>query len=177
MIRSACLSLAILAGITASATAQVSVRVPFVQVEVGDPGVYVRAPFVRVWVPTGQPVYRVVPAQPAMPPAGQPLHQPRVVPVEPPAAAPDENAAAPKPIQTQHPTVEEFARNFQARPGNYDVTMINPVTKQPTSVRFTLPDGSPRRVIVNARELEFFYGLRKFVRIEFDQDGAQVVTR
>ena len=38
-------------------------------------------------------------------------------------------------------------------------------------------DGTPRRVMVRRNEIEFDYGLRRFVRIEFDQDGAQVISR
>jgi hypothetical protein len=74
-------------------------------------------------------------------------------------------------------TIEQFAKSFQPKEGNYEVTLVNPVTNQPTTVRFTLPEGAPRRVNVSRNEIEFSYGLRRFVRIQFDRDGAEVVTR
>ena len=74
-------------------------------------------------------------------------------------------------------TPDEFAKTFQPKPGSYEVTLLNPVTNQPTPVRFTLPDGSPKRVLVHRREIEFEYGFRRFVRIQFDRDGATVVSR
>ena len=50
-------------------------------------------------------------------------------------------------------------------------------TNQPTTVRFCLPEGTPRRVIVKRDSIEFVYGLRQWVRIEFDRDGATVTSR
>jgi hypothetical protein len=44
-------------------------------------------------------------------------------------------------------------------------------------VRFSLPEGTPRRVVVRENEIEFRYGLRQFVRIQFDEDGALVTSR
>jgi hypothetical protein len=73
--------------------------------------------------------------------------------------------------------METFAKQFQPRAGSYEVSMINPATGQPATVRFTLPEGMPKRVIVGRFHVEFFYGLRHFVRIEFDRDGAQVISR
>jgi hypothetical protein len=74
-------------------------------------------------------------------------------------------------------TLEEFSRSFQPKAGSYEVVLQNPLTLQPTPVRFTLPEGTPRRVLVHRRDIEFIYGPRQFVRIEFDRDGAQVVAR
>lgn len=84
-------------------------------------------------------------------------------------------------METQTPSealsLEAFAKSFEARKGNYEVVLMNPVSKQATPVRFSLPDGTPRQVQVTADALEFRYGPRQFVRIRFDQDGAEVVSR
>jgi hypothetical protein len=55
--------------------------------------------------------------------------------------------------------------------------MLNPVTGTPAKVRFSLPEGSPRRVSVYRNELEYYYGPRQYVRIQFDRDGAIVTSR
>jgi hypothetical protein len=161
--------------------AQVYVRAPFVRVGVGN-GVFVQAPYVNLYVPpTGPVVYPYGPPIILAPPPGNgpflpPQPQP-IQPIQPVPPAKDDNAP-PLPVQPiQAPTLEGFAKSFQAKAGSYDVTMINPVTGQPTVVRFTLPEGSPKRVIVRRYEIEFFYGLRHFVRIEFDRDGATVISR
>ena len=91
---------------------------------------------------------------------------------------PDAKNAPPPPLQpVQAPTLEAFSKTFQAKAGSFDVTLINPVTKQPTSVRFSLPEGTPRRVVVTRDSIEWVYGLRQWVRIEFDRDGATVISR
>lgn len=209
MLRIAALSMAAWMGLLATATpgnAQVSVRVPFVQVETGGPGVYVRAPFVRVWVPnTRPPVYYVpgpgvqvvpqappppvfVPANPAplpapspapanVPPAPVNQSEPTLPPPQQLVPGTSDVPPAPQALQVRYPTLSEFARSFQARPGQYDVTLINPVTQQPVQVRFALPDGAPRRVIVDRDEIEFRYSLRQFVRIQFTSSGVIVVNR
>jgi hypothetical protein len=168
-------------GIVSTSSAQVWVRAPFVRVGVGD-GVYVRAPFVNLWIPGGatySPIYGplygpplVAPpaTAPTMPPASEGLAAPKQI-------APLDNVP-PLPIQpVSVPTLDGFAKTFQPKAGSYDVTMINPTTNQPTQVRFTLPEGSPRRVIVNRNSIEFVYALRTWVRIEFDRDGAMVTAR
>ena len=73
--------------------------------------------------------------------------------------------------------MESVARTFQPRAGSYDVSIINPLTGQPAAVRFTLPEGTPRRVIVGRDHIEFVYNLRQFVLIEFNRNGATVVAR
>lgn len=73
-------------------------------------------------------------------------------------------------------TIEDFARTFQPKAGQYEVTLLNPLTREPNVVRFTLPTGTPR-VDVFRRDIEFRYPGRTFVRIEFDRDGAQVISR
>ena len=168
-------------GMVSGAQAQVWVRAPFVRVGVGD-GVYVRAPFVNLWIPGGPtyssiygPVYGpsvIAPpsAVPAMPLASEGLPAPK-------QTVPFDNGAPP-PIQlAKAPTLDGFSKTFQPKAGNYDVTIINPTTNQPTQVRFSLPEGMPRRVIVNRNSIEFVYALRTWVRIEFDRDGAMVTAR
>ncbi len=180
-------------GIASACEAQVFIRAPFVRVAVGD-GVSVRAPFVNLWVPPDGPYYgpnvygpRIIYMQPpgvaVQPQPNQPfppqplpvLPQPQVVPVQPKPEIKDD---APVPIQpVQAPTLEAFSKSFTPKAGNYEVTILNPVSKQPTTVRFILPEGMPRRTHVTRDSIEFVYGLRQWVRIEFDRDGVQVTAR
>jgi hypothetical protein len=60
----------------------------------------------------------------------------------------------PPPPPNRAPTLDEFARTFQAKAGAYQVTIQNPVTGLATVVRFTLPEGTPRRVLVHRRSIE-----------------------
>jgi hypothetical protein len=164
--------------------AQVFIRAPFVRVGVGD-GVYVRAPFVNLYVPPaggvvygpyGPPPAYIVPQQPL--PATEQLPAPQPVPVPQPLPQVKDANAPPQPVvATQVTSMEAFAKNFQPKAGSYEVTMLNPLTNKPATVRFTLPEGTPRRVIVGRDHVEFFYGLRHFVRIEFDRDGPTVIAR
>ncbi len=79
--------------------------------------------------------------------------------------------------QTDAPTLEQFVKNFQPKAGNYDVSIVNPVNNKATNVKFTLPEGNPRRVHLRQNEIEFDYGIRRFVRIEFDNEGAMITSR
>lgn len=203
MIRIASLSVVALMGLffaAVPADAQVVIRAPFVQVETGS-GTYVRAPFVRVWVPNSRPTYvmpgpgvQVVPAPvappvfvPVMPPPAtfdpapnlpQPQQvQPNNVPPLPQPFPDNVQPPPPAPIQARYPTLDEFARTFQAKAGQHDVTVINPVNGQPTELKFALPEGSPRRVIVDRDEIEFRYSIRQFVRIQFTNNGAVTTIR
>lgn len=74
-------------------------------------------------------------------------------------------------------SVDAFVKTFKPRGGSYELELLNPVTKTPTTVRFTLPEGTPKSVEYRGNTLEFRYGPRSFVRIEFDKDGALVTTR
>jgi hypothetical protein len=174
MFRAITLGLLAMGGImtaTSSAQAQVFVRAPFVRVFVG-PGVSVRAPFVNIDLP-GRPFF-MVPAPSAYIP---PQHK-EYVPPQPKVAPTEEDIPdAPKSIVENPLTLQAFAKSFKAREGSYQLKIVNPVTKTPTMVRFSLPDGTPRRVIVRETEIEFSYGLRHFVRIQFDEDGAVVTSR
>lgn len=185
-------------GLTSAAEAQVFVRAPLVRVQVGPPGTYtyVRAPFVNLFVPEysppiyyGPPIILNQQPQIFVPPAPTPLGPP--MQVEPPIGKPvplpqngkpaleNPDLTPPQPLQNgqQTMTLDQFAKSFQPKAGNYEVTLLNPVTGQATPVRFSLPEGTPRRVHVRRTEIEFDYGIRRFVRIEFDRDGAQVVAR
>ncbi len=75
------------------------------------------------------------------------------------------------------PTVEEFARSFQAKPGVHDVTIRNPATGEPNKVHFVLPDDTVRRVVFDHTSIEFDYGLLRFVRIDFETKGPVVSAR
>jgi hypothetical protein len=192
MKRTILLSAAVLAGwlgMVSASQAQVFVRAPFVRVAVGD-GVAVRAPFVNLWIPPDGPTYyspfgpRVVYVQPPPPPViVQPQPAPAPQPFVPPAPQPVPKPpivddAPPQPAQpAQVMTLEAFSKSFKAKAGSYELTLLNPVTKQPAVVRFTLPEGTPKRVHVTRDSIEFIYGLRQWVRIEFDRDGVQVTTR
>ena len=170
MKRTLILSAAILLGwlgVVSVSQAQVFVRAPFVRVWVGD-GVGVRAPFVNIYVPPGpRTVYMPPPVIFEAPPPTpvQPV-QPKIEPVP-----------APQPLPGQAQSLEVFAKTFQPKAGTYEVTLVNPANQQPTAVRFTLPEGTPRRVITTPDSVEFFYRIGHWVRIEFDRGGAIVTAR
>src|SRR6516165_1699573 len=161
MLRYFLFSLLALAGLVAEAApsrAQVFVRAPFVRVVVG-PGVYARAPFVtysNIWTPP-------VVVEPT-PQAVEVLPSPQEMP---------EKSAPPAKVGKAM-SLSEFAKSFQPRGGMHDVLLINPLTQAATPVRFSLPEGTPRRVIVDPQGVEFGYGLRHFVRIHFNADGVVV---
>ncbi|MSU77839.1 MAG: hypothetical protein EXS16_07055 [Gemmataceae bacterium] len=165
-----CAVMMALVGVSAS-EAQVVIRVPFVRINIGD-GVSVRAPFVKVYVPPSGPVYPPPVVVESLPP-------PVVIPgPKDPFLSVEKSFTPPLPIQpVQAPTLEQFSRTFQAKAGAYEVVIVNPITKQPTLVRFMLPEGEPRRVLVRRDAIEFVYGIGRWVRIEFDRDGVQVTTR
>jgi hypothetical protein len=178
--------------IAAPAWAQVVVRVPFVRVETGGPGTYVRAPFVNLFIPSGPPVYYGPPPgvylgpPPPFVAASPPgtLPQPRVAPQQLPAGPAEVKPVNPKiipdppaPAQPlKAPTIDEFVKAFKPKAGNYEITLMNPVNKNAETVRFSLP-GEPQRVRATANTIEFEFGPRRFVRIEFDQDGPLVISR
>jgi hypothetical protein len=158
-----------------SAPAQVYVRAPFVSVWVGPPGspggVYVRAPFVSVHVDRRPPMV-VMPAQPpaqapvpANPDDGTLLPPPRLLT---PGTAPQDGSV-------RVPSVEEFAASFRPVPGSYEVAMIHPLTGTPVTVQFTLPPGRTPKISVHRRELEFDYGERD-VSIRFQRGGKVKVS-
>ena len=201
-----CLAVGGLLSAVPPARAQVSIRLPFVRVQVGGPGVAVRAPFVDYFAPSYPPPYyygyyavprtyyyvapqpyRVELATPAVPtpapqqsePAQAEGAQPEQLPPPKRDDVPDQPDDAPPPAAgpAEAMTLEQFAKSFKPKAGSYEVELLNPVTRQPDRVRFTLPEGAPRRVDTRRNEIEFNYGPRQFVRIEFDRDGAIVTSR
>ncbi len=165
-------------GWTSVTQAQVIIRAPFVRIAVGD-GVSIKAPFVRI--NTGEfgygPYYGPPVAGQPMPPALD-VFQPPVPQKLPRVPQAKEDIAPPLPLQPVDAlTLEQFAKSFKPKAGFYEVTMLNPVTKRPTNVRFTLPEGTPNRILTNRNSIEFVYGLRQYVRIEFDKDGAIITSR
>jgi hypothetical protein len=161
--------------------ADVFVRVPFVGVYVGPPGVSVRAPFFRLNVPSGPPVV-VLPAQPVPVVPGSPDVQPMPpLPPEPVAHQPPPLPVPPAPsavVAVRPQTLEEFAASFKPAPGTYETVLINPITKNPVKVTFSLPPGNPK-IRVFPRRLEFDYGSRReSVEIRFDRkDRVHVQSR
>lgn len=150
------LSLAILAVWSPPTRAEVYIRVPFVTIRVGRP-----APVAPpVGVPLPPPTAPSAPVAPGTPPP---------VPVEPlpPSPVP---AVVPAPI-SRAPTLSEFAASFRPVPGRFEVVMEHPVTHLPVQVCFTLPPGTPRRVRVHRREIEFVYAHCR-VEIRFLHNGT-----
>jgi hypothetical protein len=194
------LSLVVVTLAATAASAQVVVRAPFVRVETGGGYTAVRAPFVNLFIPSAPPVYYGPPPGvylPGPPPFPQPnpgmatLPPPRTVPLPPPPgpvapkAVPPASVeppvqpdlTPPAPIQPpKAPTIDEFVKSFKPKAGNYEVTLTNPVNRQAEIVRFSLP-GEPQRVRTTRNSIEFVYGPRQFVRIEFDQDGPMIISR
>lgn len=201
------LTLTAMLATTVNASADVYIRAPFVRVQVGGSGTHVRAPFVNIFSPRTERVLVMPEAetapeskapQPAQPEFKAPA--PEVIPApgkkapigngapKPPPPAPEPKAPpAPKPLEPEPApapggleqvlTLEQFVDSFQPKAGNYEVTFLNPVSRKATTVQFSLPEGTPRRVQANGNQIEFDYGARKYVRIRFDRDGAEVVSR
>lgn len=173
----------------------VYVRAPFVSVFAPSvPRVYVM-PGADVLPPANaspqqQPQAEAIPNLPKktpafQPPAPKPMSDeslpkpPKKTPAFPPPQPKSDDAPpAPAPGGLERVlTLEQFTKGFQPKAGNYEVTLLNPVSKQATTVRFTLPEGTPRRVHVSGNQIEFDYGPRQYVRIRFDRDGAEVISR
>jgi hypothetical protein len=140
------------------------------------PGIQITPPFVSP--APGQSSPPNVPSPPRPLPSTQepPLDdRPRPAPENlPPANVLQE------PVATTSANVlsfDQFVKSFQPKAGSYEIAVLNPLTKQPTTVRFALPPGSPERVLAGQSYLEYRYAGRQFVRIEFDRDGATVISR
>jgi hypothetical protein len=196
------LAVALSACVVPASFAQVVVRAPFVRVEVGGPGVAVRAPFVNLFVPSVPPPVVLPPGSipppsgyvppgviiPGEPPRIQPFPQ-QPLPPQPPAPMPlqqaekpltpkpaDPDFVPPAPKQMDVLSLEAFAKSFQGKAGNYEITLKNPISGQPNIVRFSLP-GTPQRVLTRADEIEFVFGPLSYVKIKFDRDGVMVISR
>ena len=157
------------AGLAPSARAQVTVQVPFVTVQTGNGGVYVRAPFVNLQIPARSIV--APPVETA--PLGERIGEPIPVPLPKPGQT-DFSVPVPltRPEATRPPTHREFAETFKPTAGTYEVVMLHPMTNKPVQVSFTLPEGAVRKVRSWPRQIIFDYGGRRDVTIRFLPDGG-----
>ncbi len=119
--------------------------------------VVIRAPFVHVRV--GRPIVVEAPFV-------------RIVAGAPRPALPPPSPVMPAVPATRALTVPEFARSFQAVPGQarYEVVLVHPCTGRPVKVCFSLP-GCTRRVKCGKCSVVFRYGLCKTVVLSFERDG------
>jgi hypothetical protein len=161
-------ALTTLLGVTAAAHAGVFVRAPFVRVYVGDgPGsVVVSPPFIRP----------IIVDRPAPPPViiGRPVDVPPVTTQER-VIVQEQRPASIVVAVNRAPTLDEFAKTFKPAAGKYEVVIQHPVTCEPVTVCFTLPEGCPKKVRVNPRQIDFDYG-KTDVTIRFVRDGRVRVT-
>jgi hypothetical protein len=67
-------------------------------------------------------------------------------------------------------TLATFSRSFAALPGNHEVWLIHPRTKQPVLVCFTLPPGRMRSFEVDDDWIEFEFD-KCDVTIDFRKNG------
>jgi hypothetical protein len=72
-------------------------------------------------------------------------------------------------------TPTEFVTSFRPKPGTYEVELLHPGTGKPVKVAFTLPEGTPRKVRLKRRAIDFDYG-RQTVSIRFLIGGRVRVT-
>ncbi len=156
-----------LAATTVPARSQVVVQTPWFCLHVGPPAptrVLVQTPWVTVGVNPGAHAARPAQAAPApAEPTGGFLYEPGA---PPPVPLPIAVETAP----SRAPTLAEFAAKFQPKPGRYELAIEHPFTGRPVQVSFTLPDGTPRRVKVYRRGVDFDYG-RQQVSIRFLRGG------
>jgi hypothetical protein len=134
--------------LAASARAQVVVATPWVTVQVQrGAGVSVQTPWITVEVGGRMGI-------PGVAPPSRPM---------PPVAPKSKGEAA---AVRRAPTVAEFATSFEPTAGPHEVELIHPGTGQPVKVAFTLPEGTPSKIRVRRRSLDFEYG-RQDVSIRF----------
>jgi hypothetical protein len=140
------------------------------------PGIQITPPFVSP--APSQSIAPNVPSPPSpLPSTQEPPQDDRPKPA--PENLPPANVVVP-PAPTTSANVlsfDQFVKSFQPKAGSYEIAVLNPLTKQPTTVRFALPPGTPERVLAGQSFLEYRYAGRQFVRIEFDRDGATVISR
>ena len=167
-------ALASLAGTASAGRADIVIQVPFVTVRVGRPAVVVTvgrgcAPPIVITAP----VRAVAPAPPGGPISSVPIAPPAdpVPPVQPAPTTTPVSVPAPAPVAVRALTLGEFVAAFRPCPGTHEAYLVHPVTGAPVKVCFTLPPGSPRKVRVHRRDLEFVYGHRQDVEIRFLRDG------
>jgi hypothetical protein len=170
------LAVASLASAAADARADIIIQVPFVTIRIGRNGSrhLLIAPCqssMPVSLPAADPQGTPLAPIPIAPPADP------VPPVAPPGgtgrpSAPTIPVSIPDPRPTVRAlTLGEFASSFRPVPGPHEVVLVHPVTGAPVKVAFTLPPGSPRKVRVLRRQLDFVYP-RHNVAIRFPRDGS-----
>jgi hypothetical protein len=146
----------------APARAQIFIQTPWTWIRIGPAAptrVLVHTPWATVGVaPQGAPVQ-----QAAIPPASEPPYVPGAPPPVP-LPIPVEAAAS------RAPTLTEFAATFRPKGGRYEIVIEHPMTGKPVRVSFTLPEGTPKRVNVHRRGLDFEYR-GKEVSIRFLRGG------
>ncbi|VTS00166.1 unnamed protein product [Gemmata massiliana] len=103
--------------------------------------------------------------QPQITPA--PVYRPVVV-VPVPVVV---NPVVPAPVGPRAVTLSEFSRFFTPTPGQHDVWIIHPVTRQPVRVCFALPNGKLRDFEVDRRSIRFEFR-NGVVDIEFRNNGT-----
>lgn len=180
------------------------VRAPFVRIFApgGPPPVYYGSPPIMVppYGPAMGPGVQITPpfvspapslsSPPTVPAPPSPLPSTKEPPLDDrPKPAPENLPPAPEnlpPANVLSPasstganvlSFDQFVKSFQPKAGSYEVAVLNPLTNQATTVRFALPPGTPERVLAGQSFLEYRYAGRQFVRIEFDRDGATVISR
>jgi hypothetical protein len=94
-----------------------------------------------------------------------------------PIVPPSNVLPAPRPLDAPPPavTLQDFAASFKPCPGTYEVCIVHPKTGEPVKVTFSLPEGSPSKVRMTRRELDFDYGKYR-VAIRFRHDGSVSVS-
>jgi hypothetical protein len=190
----------------ASAQPNVIVQVPYADIRVGPGGVLVNTPWIGVRLPRAVPVRTMTapvpatgtPSSPAVPPPPAPAPDnqapvvSRFVPAQP---VPDSPTTPTVPVRDPLPllpntvpesrrpdaplrasTFETFVATFKPAPGTYEAILIHTHTNQPVKVTFTLPEGTPRRVLVNRHAIEWDYGQR-YVKVGFFPNGETRVVQ
>jgi len=135
------------------------IRAPYVTVRVGHP----TAVQVTLPLPSARPQPAPAPPVQVEPPPGVPLE---IAPPAPTVPLP----GTPAPSLGHPPTLREFAATFHPAGGNYQVTLLHPVTGKPVTVSFALPPGAPK-VKVHRQQIAFRYR-RQSVVVRFQANGS-----
>ena len=145
---------------------------------IAPPGITIAPPITVPQVIQGEPpVAAPAPGSGATPATPQAIPQQLPPPAFQQPGKPNADFVPPPPAKAMpEMTIEKFAKSFQAKEGSYKIVLTNPVTKMPTTVRFTLPPGEPD-VAVGPASITYRYVGRSMVKIEFDADGVTVTSR
>jgi hypothetical protein len=110
---------------------------------------------------------------------GPPLPPPPLYEERPPADAGQVPAVQPSPnsppLLAGVLNLKDFFNTFEPRPGKHQVTLLHPVTGQPTVVTFILPRGKLYEMVLRKRGLDFDYG-DNLVSIVFLRNGGVQVS-